>query len=94
MVYIYCKQLRNPEDDLKHCVEKLFKLSEVQPDQIEEENDLPEVLWSLYFTCTNVLFDETKLPPNVYSCSGPDLDLDYDNTVNEVCIILITFVYA
>lgn len=83
---MYCKQSLNPEDDLKHCVEKLFSLSEESslPEENCDATKLPQVLWSLYFTCTDVSFEGKDMPKNIYSCGGPDLDLDYDNAVKQV----------
>lgn len=45
----------------------------------------PNVLFALYF---NLPASDIKLRssalPNVYVCSGPDLDLDFDFAVNQV----------
>lgn len=51
----------------------------------DEKNLKPHVLWSLYL---NLPASDIKLsdsaPKNIYLCSGPDLDLDFDYSVNQV----------
>lgn len=45
----------------------------------------PQVLWSLYFNCpeTSSCDLTTGVPSNVFLCSGPDLDLDFEHAVAE-----------
>jgi hypothetical protein len=52
----------------------------------EEEGEKPHVLWSLFFN-----YPETSdhgltanIPANVYLCSGPDLELDFESAVKQV----------
>lgn len=88
---MYCKQNLYPEEDFKHCIERLF--SQAQPEfdmKIEgPESLLPNILWSLYFTIEDTdscdLVDDA--PGNVHACAGPDLDLDYDESVKQVLSI-------
>lgn len=49
----------------------------------------PNVLWSLYYTATDAVIGENNkdIPSNVWTCGGPDLDLDFDNAVKKVKII-------
>lgn len=87
IVHAYCKQITTPEDDLKQCINNLMKISE-NPNLIIENEDetTPNVLWSLYYTVTDTIFedDNKELPTNMFICGGPDLDLDYDNSVKKV----------
>lgn len=45
----------------------------------------PQVLWSLYFNCpeTSHCNLSSSAPANVYLCSGPDLDLDFEHAVEQ-----------
>jgi hypothetical protein len=56
----------------------------VQAGEVEAEK--PHILWSLFFN-----YPETSdhgftanIPANVYLCSGPDLDLDFECAVKQV----------
>lgn len=44
-----------------------------------------QVLWSLFFNCpeTSKCDFTANIPANVYLCSGPDLDLDFEYAVTE-----------
>ncbi|CAG5079523.1 Similar to CHM: Rab proteins geranylgeranyltransferase component A 1 (Homo sapiens) [Cotesia congregata] len=59
-------------------------LQEGNVDRDKNENLKPHVLWSLYL---NLPASDIKLsksaPSNIYLCSGPDLDLDFDFSVNQ-----------
>lgn len=83
MVHFISKQISSPEDDFKHCFNNLFSQS--------EEDNKPRVLWSCYFSIpdTNNLDLKTGIPENVVLCSGPDLDLDYDDAVKKVQLIIV-----
>ncbi|XP_066998765.2 rab proteins geranylgeranyltransferase component A 2 [Anabrus simplex] len=45
----------------------------------------PQVLWSLYYNCpeTSQCDLSANVPSNVFLCSGPDLDLDFEFAVNQ-----------
>lgn len=45
----------------------------------------PQVLWSLYFNCpeTSECDLSANVPSNVFLCSGPDLDLDFEFSVKQ-----------
>ncbi|RZC42111.1 rab proteins geranylgeranyltransferase component A 1 [Asbolus verrucosus] len=77
IVHLISKQITNPFEDLKHCVENLFNKS---------EDGRPDILWSCYFSIpdSNDLDLKTTAPKNVAICPGPDLDLDYDNSVKKI----------
>lgn len=60
-------------------------LNERQSEGSEEEGEKPHVLWSLFFN-----YPETSdhgltanIPANVYLCSGPDLELDFESAVKQ-----------
>lgn len=79
---MFTEQKTDPEEDLKHCVEKLFDSEE----NGNIESLKPKVLWSLYFSvpdASNLDLRKTT-PKNVFLCSGPDLDLDYDFSIQKV----------
>lgn len=46
----------------------------------------PQVLWSLYFNCveTSKSYLSPNVPQNVHLCSGPDLELDFEFSVQQV----------
>lgn len=87
-----CKQVENAEGDFAFCVQSLLSANK-KSDSAEPSNTeiLPKILWSLYFTIvtTTDICDFDGLAENLYPCTGPDLDLDYDNSVKKV--ITITF---
>lgn len=63
-------------------MEKLFDFNS------EEDTVKPKVLWSLYFSAPDAsdLGLRENMPKNVFFCPGPDIDLDYDLSVQKVCI--------
>lgn len=69
------RQKTNPRDDFNGCVEKLFN-----------GDNSPKILWSLYYSVpdTNDCDLNANAPDNIVICPGPDLDLDYDNSINMV----------
>ncbi|XP_074106773.1 rab escort protein [Cotesia typhae] len=60
-------------------------LQEGNIDRDKNENLKPHVLWSLYLNlpASDIKLSESA-PNNIYLCSGPDLDLDFDFSVNQV----------
>lgn len=60
-------------------------LQEGNVDRDKNENLKPHVLWSLYLNlpASDIKLSESA-PNNIYLCSGPDLDLDFDFSVNQV----------
>lgn len=92
---MYCEQKTNAEEDLKHCIEKLFDLG-LQDENIADSK--PKILWSFYFSVpdtSNVDLRQT-VPKNVFLCSGPDLDLDYDLSIQKVLyyvVIICVYIY-
>lgn len=46
----------------------------------------PQVLWSLFFNCpeTSDCDLTANVPTNVFLCSGPDVDLDFEHAVKQV----------
>lgn len=83
IVHVYCRQQKSPKEDLKHCVQKLFNF---ENDQSQSSSAKPKVLWSLYFSAPDTSKSDLKdgVPNNVFLCPGPDLDLDYDFTIQKV----------
>lgn len=79
LVHLITKQINNPESDFKECLQNLFAFEE------NETKDKPLVLWSCYYSIpnTNNLDLQSGVPDNVFVCSGPDLDLDYDTAVDK-----------
>lgn len=80
---MYSEQTSDPEDDFKYCVKTLFG-------QDSQQN----VLWSMYFSIPNtskyLKDNENHIPKNVFLCSGPDLNLDYDSCIHQVRIFNIS----
>lgn len=79
IVYIFTEKISDPETDMNCCVQNLFNVA-------EEENEKPNVLWSFYYSTPNVMEADLRngVPQNVFLCSGPDLDLDYDEAIKKV----------
>lgn len=73
------KQTTTPKEDFSECIEKLFN-----------RNDSPKILWSTYYSIPNTNNCDLKknIPSNIIICPGPDLDLDYDNSIKKVYIII------
>ncbi|KAF5282161.1 hypothetical protein FQR65_LT02858 [Abscondita terminalis] len=81
IVHMFTKQCSNPEEDLKHCVEKLFCKQEAG----DFGTTPPNVLWSFYYSVPDTLnatLTSDKLL-NAYICPGPDMDLDYDPAIAQ-----------
>ncbi|KAJ4446648.1 hypothetical protein ANN_13345 [Periplaneta americana] len=63
---------------------------EGEEEERKEKNDSvsalkPQVLWSLFFNCpeTSECDLTANVPANVFLCSGPDLDLDFEFAVKQ-----------
>ena len=55
----------------------------LQPQKINE--DKPRILYSLYFTLMeSSIKNLTEVPPNLFLCSGPNFELDFDSSINQV----------
>lgn len=89
IVHMFTKQITNPEEDFKQCVERLFDNSKNESETEEEANLLPKVLWSFYYSVPNTLNLDLKIgiPKNIFVCPGPDFDLDYDPAIAQVSYI-------
>lgn len=81
-----CKQVVNAESDFALCVNNLLSSIKKADSLQSSDTELPKILWSLYFTIvtTTDVCDFTGLAENIYPCTGPDLDLDYDISVKKV----------
>nr|CAI5857110.1 unnamed protein product [Callosobruchus analis] len=80
LVHITTRQKTNPKEDFRHIISNLFTLNEEN-----FESEKPKVLWSCYFSLpdSNVSDVHLKIPDNVFFCTGPDIDLDYDFSVKK-----------
>lgn len=81
------KQARNPQDDFQHIINNLFE-KDFDDANNERPFTRPKILWSCFFSIpeSSNLDISTNLPENMYLCSGPDLDLDYDSSIKQVCV--------
>lgn len=81
---MFMKQQCNPKEDMKECVSKLFQNVENKDCVVRDAR--PQILWSFYYSVpdTNTSDLTSGLPKNVYLCPGPDIDLDYDLSVEKV----------
>lgn len=84
-MYIFTKGQGNPQNDIEHCSEKLFNFNS-NADKEDGVPRKPNVLWSAYFSVPDASETDLQeqLPSNVFLCPGPDLDLDYDHTIEQV----------
>ncbi|XP_018335207.1 rab proteins geranylgeranyltransferase component A 2 [Agrilus planipennis] len=83
LVHMMTDQSNNPYDDLKYYVDTLFTKSaeNVNIEGGDVENR-PQLLWSFYFSVpVSNDFNFQKDLPNIFVCSGPDSDLDYDPSI-------------
>ncbi|VEN53356.1 unnamed protein product [Callosobruchus maculatus] len=80
LVHITARQKTNPKEDFQHIISNMFNLNE---EDIESKK--PKVLWSCYFSLpdSNASDVQLKVPDNVFLCTGPDIDLDYDFSVKK-----------
>jgi hypothetical protein len=64
--------------------------------EVPVANAKPQVLWSLYFNCPETSgFDlSASVPDNVYLCSGPDMDLDFEFAVKQVTKYALCFLLS
>jgi len=81
LVHLTAKQLKHPQEDFKHIINKLFS----------DEGDKPKILWSCYFSLPVINLECNESPKNVFICQGPDLDLDYDAAIAKVGFFLCKF---
>ncbi|KAL0116105.1 hypothetical protein PUN28_011162 [Cardiocondyla obscurior] len=77
--------VRSPSDSHTQTVSPDKRhLQDDRQEKGETEYPIPQVLWSLYL---NLPASDIKLsdsaPSNIYLCSGPDLELDFDFAVNQ-----------
>ncbi|KAL1505396.1 hypothetical protein ABEB36_004970 [Hypothenemus hampei] len=82
LVHLTSKQISSPHEDFQHVVQKLFN---------HEDKEAPAILWSCYFSLPGIdnLDVCESLPENLFLCSGPDLDLDYDASIKKAKEIFI-----
>lgn len=69
---------------------KLFYTKERKPNSSSADDNVPEILWSFYYSVPNI-FDgnlRDEMPNNVFVCPGPELDLDYDPAITKVINLL------
>jgi len=73
----------HPDKDTQ--VTETTSLNREPPEGGEVAGEKPHVLWSLYFNypATSDHGLSASIPANVYLCSGPDLDLDFEYAVNQ-----------
>nr|XP_023024795.1 rab proteins geranylgeranyltransferase component A 1 [Leptinotarsa decemlineata] len=83
VVHLISKQNTSPEEDFKHVIENLFVFHS-QKENLEVDQK-PVVLWSSYFSLSDTSNCNLRVgvPENVFLCPGPDLDLDYDMSVDK-----------
>ncbi|XP_066252349.1 rab proteins geranylgeranyltransferase component A isoform X2 [Euwallacea similis] len=77
LVHFTAKQLRTPRDDFQHIIKNLFNINDSLPNR-------PKILWSCYFSIpltSDLKFED--VPENMFVCSGPDMDLDYDSAIKK-----------
>lgn len=83
LVHLTSKQVTGPQEDFQHIIQNLFETDAVELTQ------KPRILWSCYFSIpdsSNLSLNE-NVPSNLFLCSGPDLDLDYDLSIQKArCI--------
>lgn len=75
IVHFFMRQNKTPQEDLKQFVDKLL---------INKEK-APKILWSMYLSVpdSNNLDLGKNAPKNLFICPGPDLDLDYDQSIKK-----------
>ncbi|KAL3265341.1 hypothetical protein HHI36_009549 [Cryptolaemus montrouzieri] len=87
LIHITTEGSSNPKEDLEGCVKNLFAFGEQDSNPRK-----PKVLWSSYFSIpnTNELDLKSSVPSNVFLCPGPDLDLDYDFSLEKAREIFLS----
>lgn len=75
IVHFFMRQKKSPEEDLKEFIDMLL---------VNKEKG-PKILWSLYLSVpdSNDLDLCKNTPKNLFICPGPDLDLDYDQSIKK-----------
>ncbi|CAG9856686.1 unnamed protein product [Phyllotreta striolata] len=84
LVHLIAKQNTSPQEDFQHVIDKLFA-SHVE----ETSQEKPSILWSYYFSMpeTNDIILSDDLPNNIFVCPGPEIDLDYDTSVDKAKLL-------
>ncbi|CAG9834623.1 unnamed protein product [Diabrotica balteata] len=82
VVHLLAKQGTTPQEDFSSVINSLFEQNE---ETNMENKQKPSMLWSMYFSLpdTNNADLTEGFPDNVFVCSGPDTDLDYDYSVKK-----------
>uniref|UniRef100_A0AAR5P4W1 RAE1/2 domain-containing protein n=1 Tax=Dendroctonus ponderosae TaxID=77166 RepID=A0AAR5P4W1_DENPD len=77
LLHMTTKLVSSPKEDLQHIVSNLLGGN--------EEDGKPNILWSCYFSLPEAAQQQQKqdLPENLFLCSGPNLDLDYDAAIHN-----------
>nr|AEE61688.1 unknown [Dendroctonus ponderosae] len=77
LLHMTTKLVSSPKEDLQHIVSNLLGGN--------EEDGKPKILWSCYFSLPEAAQQQQMqdLPENVFLCSGPNLDLDYDAAIHN-----------
>jgi hypothetical protein len=70
------------QEDLSQVVGHLLRKSDEECDSKK-----PRLLWSLYFNApdSSACDMAANAPSNLFLTSGPDLDLDFDYSIHQVC---------
>lgn len=82
LVHITCKGSGDPKKDIEECASTLFDFE-------NQQSEKPFVCWSCYFSIpnSNDLDLDESLSKNIFVCPGPDMDLDYDQSVHKAKLI-------
>lgn len=92
IAHLWCLCKSSPQKDFEEIVSKLFsedksgESNENQAETVAEKliEDKPRILYSLYFSIDDVYIKtSTRMPPNIFVCSGPDMGLDFESNINQ-----------
>lgn len=78
VVHLITRQVTTAVEDLREAIDALFCNDE------KEAGRKPNIIWTLHFNINEYDSPAGKLPPNVYSCPGPDSSIDFDDHVIKV----------
>ncbi|KAK2163543.1 hypothetical protein NP493_1455g00001 [Ridgeia piscesae] len=85
LVHLTCQSTDNAETDLTSTVQQLFQENNYEDADLGADDTKPRVLWSLYFSMTDVTSSclHCHIADNVVVVSGPDASLDFDHSIEE-----------
>ncbi|XP_037543666.1 rab proteins geranylgeranyltransferase component A 1 [Nematolebias whitei] len=81
LVHLTCQSVGSAHQDLSPVVTRMFHTTES-----EEQDGRPFVLWCLYFNMADGSTPEAQgdqLPGNVHLCSGPDVSLGHEHSIQQ-----------